>query len=70
MDAPSAKYGGMKKVGGKVDSGSAMGDRQIPPGISSGGQSAAKQGVESPLNTSKAQIPPMNANPVAKPTLD
>lgn len=72
MGSVSNKYteGTMKGVSGKVDSGTAMGDKQIPPNIGSGGATDPKQKVDSPLNSSKDQIPPMKASPKGPPIAD
>ena len=71
MGSMSNKYseGKMRDVSGKVDSGSAMGDKQIVPGITGGGAGDAKKGVESPQTSSKKQIPPMNASPTSGPPI-
>ena len=69
----SGKYseGAMKSVGGKIDSGSGMGDKQIPPNIGSGGAGSETQGVNSPLQptSSRKQIPPMSAKPSSGPPI-
>ena len=72
MGSMSGKYseGKMRDVSGKVDSGSAMGDKQIVPGITGDGGGDVKKGVESPQTSSKKQIPPMNASPKGPPIAD
>lgn len=73
MGLPSTKYseGKMREAGsGKVDAGVAQGDKQIPPNIGNGGAGEATKKVESPLTSSKAQIPPMKASPTSKPIMD
>ena len=64
--------GKMKTVGGKVVSGSAMGDNGIPPGIASGGANDATKKVESPgtWEASAKLVPPMNASPKGPPIAD
>ena len=70
MDSPKAKFSTMRGISGKVDSGSASGDKQIPPGIGGGGAGSAKKGVEASTQTgSKQQIPPMHASPKSTPSL-
>ena len=72
MGSMSNKYseGKMRDVSGKVDSGSAMGDKQIVPNIGSGGAGDATKGVEASSQTSsKKQIPPMSANPTSGPPI-
>ena len=71
MGSVSGKYseGKMRDVSGKVDSRSAMGDKQIVPGITGDGGGDVKKGVESPQTSSKKQIPPMSANPTSGPPI-
>ncbi len=71
MGGVSNKYseGKMRDVSGKVDSGSAMGDKQIVPGIGSGGAGPTTKKVNSPQLSSKDQIPPMNAKPSSGPPI-
>ena len=74
MGGVSGNYseGKMKGISGKVDAGSATGDKGIPPGIASGGAIDATKKVESPgtWEGGKALVPPMNASPKGPPIAD
>ena len=74
MGSASGKYseGKMKGVSGKVDSGSATGDKQIPPNIGSGGELSTVKKVSSPgtWEASKALVPPTNVSPKGPPIAD
>lgn len=67
----NTKYteGKMREAGkGKVDAGSAGGDKQIPPNIGRGGGGSGKFDGSSQTG-SKKQIPPMDANPKSGPPI-
>lgn len=66
----NTKYteGKMREAGsGKVDAGSAAGDKQIPPNIGGGGGSGKFDGTSQ--TGSKDQIPPMKAKPSGGPPI-